>query len=1503
MRKKQIQTVAVQGTKPKTKKPLDKVCAVKRENGKHTSTVHPAAKVRLPFKSAPGFSLYSDSEHEDCSTQQKNKQIKSGPNINSLQKALHNSDLVEKSENEVVTQMQVQAKSEQSTSKFMNGLNDVTPLENINIPEVVTPFNKRLVSSTPDPERLLEADMQQQQAYTSGPTSLLASILSQPPRSVSPQTVPERDLAWPPPPMSTGVKQQRQASQEKPALQPPEQLFHHALPGYELRQLSQIENEGGYSYNKFVSQHPIYKAEWLEEMEDVAHRKILPPKDPKKEGNKITLSSGKFPSVSHINSSDRKPRQKSFHPIEAQSSVHHNNELNHDSKSSAFSKPGKSVTSTVQRNSRSIKADQLKMSVEKTKPISMLQNNSKVESVERRAEKEREGPVKYSPPTVEIRNIVLIPTQPDEDTGSLEVSRIMNCSNSDEVGVKTGITNVENRSPSSDSSNLSQVIEFLKTGAFNLSSEKQSAVSLGSEQQGAFNSSSEKQGAFNLSNEKQGAFNSNREKQDAFNLSNEKQGPFNLSNEKQGPFNLSNEKQGPFNLSNEKQGAFNLSTEKQNVNNSSSEEQGIEPELEEVTIDVSKNSIRDLNNSPEVPIDVSKKYEATDKNVSLEDQNLQDIMNCYLPFREQRETNPINEENTQQGSVSRTNSEDEDKLIDNKDEGGNVNQNYNSDNEQDHPRPRRNLEYLEKMADPTLRDIACRLTFKATALRDVELRDLIDDMLYYTDAALGREVVRCHSAQMDLAKENSKLKKRLQMLNQQLDFKERQERINASNGITREDVLHLERKILFLKQEKEKLDKQVTNLLEEKARWLTTQQDLVKTISIKDHELLKLDERYLEEKKALHKSLEQATQNSQGVHYKLSVADRQVSNLEQRLKCKDLEIDDLKEKLKEANEKLLLCESRALKKDEEMMRMQDLVDTLKVGVDNVLQAYEASSSQDATSAQRRGIERLTVIAHPERYSEHLEADDHATKGLRRTVPTRETRQPVRPQKFSAPKRNGKGPAPVPKVQRGNLEPHPNRVQILRDSQTKQKGVSRLTPQALEEHNRHMSPVDHRMWRSLDEALELSPPVDPEPYYSDSEIEVQRDYQRRLSKKHTDKKSSEEPKTWTGTQRNDWRESRQRRKSENDKGTILMSTRSHGKDKNAVSLSKEADDNYYNPSTSVQQFSDFPTRALNREHELDADNESIETEYSTLRSETIPKSLCNERQHLDTTPYSTLRSESLQHSYGSEEANIPHQHSREAPRHVSRTDHEPGPSSTQHSTQKTHNGSSSKCSRKEPPQHKHHSERSLNYHVEHIPYRPHVSHEESRRSNPRFDENIPHTSSVATEDWYEEEEYYHPQRETNQHHTLHDSDLSRLEFYRVEANKSQRKMSDRASQSYPEVAEVYCPDTSKEFSRNSYFINGPSQSSPIRTSDTSLSRRATKGSDNVNTTQKDFFQGTEFSNSLSSISDNDMAHASCNNINNHFTSMEDDPFTTGIASLDEKIASLQKKIDRTKAIFS
>ena len=39
--------------------------------------------------------------------------------------------------------------------------------------------------------------------------------------------------------------------------------------------------------------------------------------------------------------------------------------------------------------------------------------------------------------------------------------------------------------------------------------------------------------------------------------------------------------------------------------------------------------------------------------------------------------------------------------------------------------------------------------------------------------------------------------------------------------------------MMYLQQEKDRLDRQVTGLLEEKARWLIAQQDLVRTVSIK----------------------------------------------------------------------------------------------------------------------------------------------------------------------------------------------------------------------------------------------------------------------------------------------------------------------------------------------------------------------------------------------------------------------------------------------------------------------------------------------------------------------------------------------------------------------------------------------------------------------------------------------------------------------------------------------
>ncbi|CAL1528866.1 unnamed protein product, partial [Lymnaea stagnalis] len=166
---------------------------------------------------------------------------------------------------------------------------------------------------------------------------------------------------------------------------------------------------------------------------------------------------------------------------------------------------------------------------------------------------------------------------------------------------------------------------------------------------------------------------------------------------------------------------------------------------------------------------------------------------------------------------------------------------------------------------------------------------------------------------------------------------------------------------------------------------------------------------------SLLQALDQATQNSQGVHYKLSVADKQISNLEQRLKCKDLEIDDYKDKLTAANEKLFICEANSLKKDHEMIRLQDLVDSLRIGVDHVLQAYEASASHGTTSTQRQGIDNLRQMVHPEQYgsfgSMKSNYQDHHMRDDQRSA----TFKQPQPKGFKGPatsKKNSKVKLPI-----------------------------------------------------------------------------------------------------------------------------------------------------------------------------------------------------------------------------------------------------------------------------------------------------------------------------------------------------------------------------------------------------------------------------------------------------------------------------------------------------------
>lgn len=57
---------------------------------------------------------------------------------------------------------------------------------------------------------------------------------------------------------------------------------------------------------------------------------------------------------------------------------------------------------------------------------------------------------------------------------------------------------------------------------------------------------------------------------------------------------------------------------------------------------------------------------------------------------------------------------------------------------------------------------------------------------------------------------------------------------------------------------------------------------------------------------------------------------------------------------------------------------------------------------------------------------------------------------------------------------------------------------RLTSETLKEHNKRFSPVNKLLWRSLDNEPKQPPTWDQDPYYSDSEIEINGRSRRRSS---------------------------------------------------------------------------------------------------------------------------------------------------------------------------------------------------------------------------------------------------------------------------------------------------------------------------------------------------------------------------------------------------------------------
>ncbi|CAL1528868.1 unnamed protein product [Lymnaea stagnalis] len=447
------------------------------------------------------------------------------------------------------------------------------------------------------------------------------------------------------------------------------------------------------------------------------------------------------------------------------------------------------------------------------------------------------------------------------------------------------------------------------------------------------------------------------------------------------------------------------------------------------------------------------------------------------------------------------------------------------------------------------------------------------------------------------------------------------------------------------------------------------------------------------------------------------------------------------------------------------------------------------------------------------------------------------------------------------------------------------------------------------------------------------------------------------------------------------------------------------DSHFKESEFLPNFNQPPARGTTGHprdvsHSREHQGGSVDTQYSTLRSETIPRSpVTSDDDRMvyleDMTPYSTLRSEPLakspyrydtsgkgkshrskssyqEHELTHDLTHDSHQTKKDVYRHPPRENiysstHRPKISEPQrldneiitdsfHSalsqSQKSLTPHSSKETHpKAKKQQTFHQRTDFSQHEDHIPTCPTRSrdrryldntnrdgHYSDKTNRDRHYSDSTNTLIQRDDILVEPSSSSYPDRISNFQHTDHydqhhsgfysnqyqgtsrryqfkDSDLAHLDFYKIKSNDRTREKppyspghhhdNSRYTVKFDDNVTTDSPQNPRQ-SLDSQFFNGlstlQSHSSPLCTSDTSFSRRATKGStDNENISQRDFFQGTEFSESLSSISDTDQANPSFNN--NGLSSMDDNAFTTGIAALDEKIANLQQKINRTKSIFS
>ncbi|ESP00843.1 hypothetical protein LOTGIDRAFT_173034 [Lottia gigantea] len=176
-----------------------------------------------------------------------------------------------------------------------------------------------------------------------------------------------------------------------------------------------------------------------------------------------------------------------------------------------------------------------------------------------------------------------------------------------------------------------------------------------------------------------------------------------------------------------------------------------------------------------------------------------------------------------------------------------------------------------------------------------------------------------------LRTENSQLRRRLRIVNQQLKERERLEKEASTSSGVNFQVLQLQannsslqRQLKEEKEEQMKLSKQIEELEREKDKYKQERQTLLLALGEKDTDRLKLRQESSQENQKLRQDLALAQTRTEGSSLKLEASDRENHILKISLKQRDSEIE----------------------------RLQEVVHTLKDGVNEVLGCIENQSGNN-----------------------------------------------------------------------------------------------------------------------------------------------------------------------------------------------------------------------------------------------------------------------------------------------------------------------------------------------------------------------------------------------------------------------------------------------------------------------------------------------------------------------------------------------------------------------------